>query len=75
VFTLQRSRRALYGAGHADLASFPVPFVLLVSPIQFDSLARDLYNDSMTTAGFRSPLTSEGIHAHLVGYVNLFSGL
>jgi hypothetical protein len=57
---------------------FSVSFVRLaspVSPIQFDSLVRDLYNDSMTTAGFRSPLTSEGIHAHLVGYVNLFSGL
>jgi hypothetical protein len=29
----------------------------------------------MMTSGFRSPSTSEGIHAHLVGYVNLFSGL
>jgi len=29
----------------------------------------------MMTAMFRRPRTSEGIHAHLVGYVNLFSGL
>jgi hypothetical protein len=29
----------------------------------------------MTTAKFRARQASEGIRAHLVGYVNLFSGL
>jgi hypothetical protein len=29
----------------------------------------------MTTVRFRVPRASEGIGAHLVGYVNLFSGL
>lgn len=46
-----------------------------VPRIRIDSRGADLYNDTVTTARFRRPPTSEGIHAHLVGYVNLFSGL
>lgn len=54
------------------LASLAYPARLA---FEIDSRASDLYNGAMTIARYRVRRASEGIGAHLVGYVNLFSGL